>query len=291
MTTAGRSGGRRDHPIHLDAAARALDALDAAEGAAFDAHLPGCETCRQELSDFLATAAVLGSAVAQRPAPGVRARVMARIAELPQQPPTVGTGSGPVGSRGAPVAGPGDPAAGPGDPGFGPGDPGFGPGDPPGAGLVLPIRRTWYRRPAALVAAAVLGIGIATTAVVLATRPAQPAAAGPGSMEECVATAPDATLMTPSLGAGGDVMMAHSCHAAVVRVEGLPALPSGQTYQLWVMAPSGARSVGMLGAVPDPQHVMVAGLREGDTDIRVSVEPAAGSAEPSSAPVWMVHLG
>jgi hypothetical protein len=271
MTAADLPGSRRDHPIHLDAAARALDALDAAEGAAFDAHLPGCETCRQELSDFLATAAALGSAVARRPAPGVRGRVLARIAELPQQPPAFGASDGP--------AAPSD---------------GRSTGDTVAAATrdtVVPVGRAWYRRPATLIAAAVLAVGIVTTTVVLATRPAgRSVAGGAASMEECVDAAPDATLMTPSLGSGGDVMMAHSCHAAVVRVEGLPTLPSGQAYQLWVMAPSGARSVGMLGAVPDPEHVMVTGLREGDTDIRVSVEPAAGSPEPSSAPVWMVHL-
>jgi hypothetical protein len=35
---------------------------------------------------------------------------------------------------------------------------------------------------------------------------------------------------------------------------------------------------------------MVTAVDIGDTDIRVSVEPVAGSSAPTSAPVWMVRL-
>lgn len=250
--TAGEGDG---YPIHLDAGARALDALDADEAAAFDAHLPGCESCRIELEEFRSTGALLASAVAGSPPAAIRARVMARIAELPQLPP-------------APA-----------------------PGDPLADATLVPLRRAWYCRPITLLAAAAVVIVVVVGAVVLATRPTtQTAAVDTAAMQRCVAAAPDAHMMTPTLGTGGNVMMAHSCHAAVVRVDGLPALPAGQIYQLWVMDPSGARSVGMLGTEPSIEHPMVTAVRDDDTDIRVSVEPASGSAAPSGTPVWMVDL-
>ncbi len=115
---------------------------------------------------------------------------------------------------------------------------------------VVPLRRAWYRRPITLLVAAAAIAAIVVGSVVLANRPGPQSATGDAAMQQCVAAAPDAHMMMPTVGAGGDVTMAHSCHAAVVRVDGLPVLPSGQTYQLWVMAPSGARSVGMLGAEP-----------------------------------------
>ena len=266
MTTPGEPPTVSGHLLHLDTGARALDALDPDEAAAFDAHLSDCEPCRNELAEFHATAAVLGVASSVGPPAAVRQAVMASIARLPQLPP------GPPRSGST--------------------------GDiPPGRGAADPLvaspdrrRVAWYRRPASLVAAAALVVLIVVGAVLVATRPADQAADPSAAMEHCVASAPDAHMMMPSVGSGGDVMMAPSCHAAVVRVDGLPALPSGQTYQLWVTSASGPRSAGMLGQYPTPDHAMVTAVDIGDTDIRVSVEPVAGSSAPTSAPVWMVRL-
>lgn len=52
-------------PIHLDTAARALDALPRGEADEFDAHLADCDTCATEYQEFLATAAMLAAAVAE----------------------------------------------------------------------------------------------------------------------------------------------------------------------------------------------------------------------------------
>jgi hypothetical protein len=257
------------HPVHLDSGARAVDALDPDEIVAFDGHLAECEPCRIELAEFQATAAELGAAVAAAPPADLRPRVLASIARLPQLPPLT---SEPEQPRVVPPR-PLDE------------DPALAPLAP-----VVPLRRAWYRRPITLLVAAAAIAAIVVGSVLVANRPGPQSATGDAAMQQCVSAAPDAQMMMPTVGAGGDVTMAHSCHAAVVRVDGLPVLPSGQTYQLWVMAPSGARSVGMLGAEPSAQHPMVTAVHDTDTDIRVSVEPASGSATPSSPPVWMVDL-
>jgi hypothetical protein len=256
-------------PIHLNAGARALDALDAQDAAVFDEHLAGCESCRTELAEFEATAASLGAAVSQVPPAVIRERVLRAISVSPQLPPVTLRAVPEMAPAPTSEKTPGTAAA-------------------PAAGGRRP--RPWLRRPVTMLAAAAVILAIAVGAVLLAARPAPKAVDASAAMAECVSSAPDAHMMMPSVGTAGDVMMAPSCHAAVVRVDGLPTLPGGQTYQLWVMAPNGARSVGMLGPDPSPTQPMVTAVKAGDTDIRVSVEPATGSAAPTSGPVWMVHL-
>ena len=72
--------------IHELTAGYALDALDADKRAAYEAHLQGCETCRQELGSFWQTTEALAVA-ASGPAPGpaLRERILADArAEQPQ---------------------------------------------------------------------------------------------------------------------------------------------------------------------------------------------------------------
>ncbi len=63
--------------IHELTAGYALDALDADERAAFEAHLPGCERCQQELESFWETAEALAVATAgPAPPPALRERIL-----------------------------------------------------------------------------------------------------------------------------------------------------------------------------------------------------------------------
>jgi anti-sigma-K factor RskA len=63
--------------VHALTAAYALDALDEAEEREYEAHLRGCESCREELAAFTDTASALAYAVAA-PAPpaGLRDRIV-----------------------------------------------------------------------------------------------------------------------------------------------------------------------------------------------------------------------
>ena len=66
----------------------------------------------------------------------------------------------------------------------------------------------------------------------------------------------------------------------MVSTTGMAALPSGQAYQVWVMSPSGARSAGLLHGT----SLLASAVRPGDR-IGITVEPARGSARPTTTPV------
>ena len=73
--------------LHHLAAAYALDALDADERAAFEAHYPSCEICSAEVADFRETAAVLAADLAAPPPADLKASVMAEVARTRQLSP------------------------------------------------------------------------------------------------------------------------------------------------------------------------------------------------------------
>jgi anti-sigma-K factor RskA len=68
--------------IHALAGAYALDALDTAERDRFERHLTGCASCTEQVRGFSATAAALAMAVAVKPPPGLKGRVLAEIGAL-----------------------------------------------------------------------------------------------------------------------------------------------------------------------------------------------------------------
>lgn len=72
--------------IHELTAGYALDALDAEERSAYEAHLAGCEQCRQELSSFWETTEAMAVAASgPAPSPALRERILAEVrAEAPQ---------------------------------------------------------------------------------------------------------------------------------------------------------------------------------------------------------------
>ena len=148
-------------------------------------------------------------------------------------------------------------------------------------GTVIPLRRRWYQRPATLIAAAI-AIALVVSGIVIANRPGS-GTENMATMESCVATAADAQVLTPTVGAGGNVRYAPSCGAATVTLPEVPDAPQGMGYQMWVMTGPTAAPVGMVttGATgtPDP---MTFEVQDPATDIGVSVEPAAGSTTPTT---------
>lgn len=76
-----------DENIHMLAGAYALNALPLEERAFFERHLATCEACREEVADYQATAARLGSAAAEAPPPDLRARVLDAVDQTRQVPP------------------------------------------------------------------------------------------------------------------------------------------------------------------------------------------------------------
>ena len=106
-------------------------------------------------------------------------------------------------------------------------------------------------------------------------------------------TAPDAVMLTARARPRGTatVVMSHRYRSLVLTTAGLPPLPAGLRYQVWLMGPSGDRSAGLLpaphGGMTSP--VIATGLAAGDW-IGLTVAPAGGSAHPASTPVLMLDL-
>ncbi len=72
--------------IHELTAAYALDALDPEERRAYEAHLPACEQCREELASFWETTEALAVAASgPAPSPALRERILADVRAEPPQ--------------------------------------------------------------------------------------------------------------------------------------------------------------------------------------------------------------
>ena len=101
-----------------------------------------------------------------------------------------------------------------------------------------------------------------------------------------VVTAPDAHVDT-ARAAGGSVTVVTSIrlHEAVVSTSGMASLPSSRVYQVWVMSPSGARSAGLMHG----GSLLASAVRPGD-QIGITVEPAGGTARPTTTPVAVVPV-
>ncbi len=264
--------------MHLDTGALAVGALPVPETAAVEEHLRACESCRAELAGFRETVAMLASVAAQAPPASLRRSVLAAIAVTPQLPPLAGP---------PPIEPSVEPAAAsepyPGRHGA--------QDESSATAQVLPLR-PWYRRPAALIAAAVAAVAIGAGAVVISQT------GGRGEQvaqttEQCVAGAADRTRYTPDHGSGS-VDYAASCSAATVEVSGLPALPDERTYQLWALSADPAAAPRSLGVLPQAadgqQQVVTETTRPGEVGMAITAEPAGGSAAPTTPVVWTTSM-
>ena len=75
--------------LHHLAAAYALDALDADERIAFEAHYHDCHVCSQDVGDFRATVAALGELSVTAPPADLKTRVLQQVATTRQLSPRV----------------------------------------------------------------------------------------------------------------------------------------------------------------------------------------------------------
>ena len=102
-----------------------------------------------------------------------------------------------------------------------------------------------------------------------------------------VVTAPDARVEAARTSAGGNVTVVTSAalREAVVSTSGMASLPSSRVYQVWVMSPSGARSAGLMHG----SSLLASSVRPGDR-IGITVEPAGGTTQPTTAPVAVLPV-
>ncbi|WP_433473170.1 anti-sigma factor [Spirillospora sp. CA-142024] len=236
--------------LHALAGAYALDAIDDAdERRLFESHLAGCETCVTELREFRATTARLGTAVAEAPPARLRAQVMADIRNVRQLPPV----------------------------------------SPRRAATVRPMRpRRWRRGVAAGLAAAACLVTAASVGVAINERQRVERSEAAYQDVASVLSAPDARSATGRAAGGGTVTIVASASRGrvVVASAGLRTLPSSQAYQLWLIDAAGPRSAGLLPA--DRSRPVVAGTWRPSDKLGVTVEPAGGSAQPTTTPLVLL---
>jgi anti-sigma-K factor RskA len=108
-----------------------------------------------------------------------------------------------------------------------------------------------------------------------------------------VLNSPDAQILgrRTSLGGVATVVVSRSEGKVLFTAAGLPRLPSAKVYQLWLIGPPRTRSAGLLpvpsggGTAP----LLASGLAHGDS-VGVTVEPAGGSAQPTTTPIVVIPV-
>jgi anti-sigma factor RsiW len=146
-------------------------------------------------------------------------------------------------------------------------------------------RRAFSRRLAVLAAAASVAAAVALGITQLSAQHQLDQARATAIAR--VVTAPDAHVETARTSAGGSVTVVTSAalREAVVSSSGMASLPSSRVYQVWVMSPSGARSAGLMHG----SSLLASAVRPGD-QIGITVEPAGGTARPTTTPVAVLPV-
>lgn len=238
--------------IHALSGAYAIDAVDDLERAAFDQHLADCGECLADVASFRETATVLAQAVAVEPPAALRARVLEAIGTVRPEPPVTQP------TRVAPVT-----------------------------AVTHGRFRRWLPTLAAAVVLGVIGVGVAVW------QPWQDEHTPPPSATEQVLKADDAaqeTLRFPG-GASATLVRSDSQGQAVLVTEDMPAAPAGKVYQLWFDVPGkGMVSAGLMPPKAD-QAVLLEGNADTATGVGITVEPAGGSAAPTSDPIALFDFG
>jgi hypothetical protein len=242
------------HDMHSLSGAYALDALEGgAERDRFVRHMSRCQTCASEVRGFHEVATAMAFAAAAEPPPELRARVLAAAARTRQLPPEVRTHARPRRTR------------------------------------------SWVWVPwlsgvvatASIVVAVLFGFAQAHTQQELNQVQAQNQAIS------LLLSSPQVTLLSHSTTKGGvaTVVLAAARHQLVVVTNGLPALPAGHVYQLWLISKAKTVSVGLLPAAEAgrTRPVLASGVVKGDT-LGLTVEPAPGSAQPTTQPILALPL-
>jgi anti-sigma-K factor RskA len=243
------------HDLHSLSGAYALDALEpGAERDRFTRHLNRCPSCASEVRGFREVATAMAFAATTEPPPGLRDQVLAAAARTRQLPPEIRTHAR--------------------------------------------QRRTGTRVPwvpwlsgvvatASVVVAVLFGLAQAHTQDELDQVRAENQAIS------LLLSAPKAKLLTYPVTHGGTatVVLAADRHELAVVTTGLPALPAGKVYQLWLIGKPAITSAGLLPPATDGRTppVLATGVVKGDA-LGLTVEPAGGSAQPTTKPILALPL-
>ncbi len=234
---------------HALAGAYALDALDHDERTEFEHHLAGCADCADEVRSLQNAAVELSHMSAVAPPPQLRADLLADIARV------------------RPLA--------------------------PVTDNVIALRRArtgrsvWQVMAAACALIAVIAAGWGYQQ----SRDAARHSTALVSVADQVLRAPDARAVSGDIGAGhATVIYSKSEQKVALIAHQLPALTKSQTYQLWLIADqNGGEKFTSAGTFSPDGAGNVTATVTGDVSatakMGVTIEPAGGSAQPTSAPI------
>ncbi len=276
--------------LHNLSGAYAVDALDDTERTSFEQHLAVCADCREEVAELSSAAHSLGSLTEATPSPALRESVLAGITRVRPLPPLTGEAEAPSAPEAtAPHQPPAQPSG----------------LDAPARtdtmqhpladqadeeehiATVVPLFRrasTWFAAAAAAVLLSVGGI---------AWSPWSNDAPPSISAVQRIESAPDATTL-PNRAGTTQATLAYSRELGqtAITVDGLPAAPEGQTYQLWYFGKGGSiTSAGLMTPAGDGSGQRVLdGDANAATAVGMTLEPAGGSEQPTSEPLVVIDL-
>jgi anti-sigma-K factor RskA len=240
--------------VHELSGAYAVDAVPESERKRFERHLASCPACQREVQGLQETATRFGAAVSEPPPPGLKPRVMAAAAAwlpAPESSPVV---------RSHPS-----------------------------------LRPDWVRRLAIPLAAACVALAVALGVLVAVERGQVDSTQKQEDAIADILSAPGVRVISRKASAGGGIVtvdLASSLHELVVTSDDMPRLPASEAYQLWTFERSGkTASDGLLSFIPDHRTApdVASGITSGDK-MDVTVEPAGGTAKPTTAPIVSIPL-
>jgi hypothetical protein len=259
------------HDLHALTGAYALDAIDrGAERERFTRHMNGCPSCASEVRGFREVGTAMAFAAALEPPPAMRAEVLAAVARTRQLPPEIKTHARPQRTRT------------------------WVPWVPWLSGAIAT---------AGIVIAVLFGFAQAHTQTELNQARAQnqglaaiearalaelDRARNQNQLLAAIMAAPHVRVLSQRSTRGGVavVLLASVRHQLIVTTSGLPALPAGKVYQLWLIGKTRIVSRGLLPPARSGQTapVVASGLVAGDK-LGLTVEPAPGTKQPTMTPI------
>lgn len=275
--------------IHSLAGAYALDALPADEVDDFEAHMAQCRACREEVASFEATTVRLSELVEESPPASMKTDVMAMITSVRQDPPLAmpdhtdaddtdadDTGSDTAADRPADTVTPATTAA--------------------SARAVTvtgsaPETRGATSRGMAL--ANRLGLGLAAALLVVAGALGLWATSLNGQLQERDDQAQQVAAVLAADGAqtiqvDGTTLVIAPDQQAVLATAGLAAPDDDEVMQVWVIDERGPVSAGLFVDPSSPKLLDVP-VTDGAT-VGITIEPAGGSDQPTSDPIWAAEV-
>lgn len=245
--------------------AYALDALTAAEGAAFEAHLENADESRYEVSGLVDTALLLGLATAPiEPSPELKQRLMAAIAVTPQIPRLSPATSPAVLGTAAAAVGATERAA----------------------------QSHWgarYLRPLLAVASLAAVVGLVFSVGALANvQNSNDQQSLQASRLAAISASADVQRAVADVAGGGTATLVWSNEllSSAMIVDGVAVLPESRVYELWYIGESGPRAAGTftVDASGESWFVLIGEMHSGDV-VGVTIEPVGGSEQPTTEPV------